>query len=420
MSDDVLVSVEGVSKKFCRDLKRSLWYGVKDLTSELLRRDRQHELRRDEFWAASDVSFEVKRGEVLGLIGENGAGKTTLLRAINGLIKPDRGRITVKGRVGALIQLGTGFHPLLTGRENIYINGTVLGMPKSEIDRRYDEIVEFSGVADFIDAPVRSYSSGMRVRLGFSVAAHLSPDLLLIDEVLAVGDLAFQRKGLNRIAQFVKEGGATILVSHSLDKIRSICTSCLYLSKGKARFHGDLQSAIKLYVDDMISQSLGVNGVQGRENSYPSDTPIVLRSVEFSSPSLSTSNTVKSGETVNVTFLYDALQDVNDVNFGFSLWTEDNVRVASVASNFVGQTYDLRKGTGKVVCVLPDFPLLAGNYGLKGAIYDARNNWRYHSIGYDGDMPTLRVTTGHFATGDLMLPALGLVHLHSAWTCADD
>ncbi len=172
MSDDVLVSVDGLYKKFCRDLKRSLWYGVKDLTSELLRRDRQHELRRDEFWAANDVSFEVRRGEVLGLIGENGAGKTTLLRAINGLIKPDRGKITVKGRVGALIELGTGFHPLLTGRENIYINGTVLGMSKSEI-------VEFSGVGDFINAPVRSYSSGMRVRLGFSVLAHLSPDVLI-------------------------------------------------------------------------------------------------------------------------------------------------------------------------------------------------------------------------------------------------
>jgi lipopolysaccharide transport system ATP-binding protein len=189
MAEEIIVSVENISKKFCRDLKKSLWYGVRDIVAEaLVSKKARAELRKQEFWAVTNSSFELRRGETLGLIGPNGAGKTTLLKMINGLLKPDNGKITVRGRVGALIQLGAGFHPLLTGRENIYISGAILGMSKREIDRKLDDIIEFSGIEEFIDAPVRNYSSGMFVRLGFSVAVHVDPDLLLIDEVLAVGD----------------------------------------------------------------------------------------------------------------------------------------------------------------------------------------------------------------------------------------
>ncbi|HIP72872.1 MAG TPA: ABC transporter ATP-binding protein, partial [Anaerolineae bacterium] len=192
---DILVNVENVSKKFCRNLKRSLWYGVKDVGAEMFGRGSERiELRSQEFWAVKDVSFQLKRGETLGLIGHNGAGKTTMLRMLNGLIKPDTGRITVRGRIQALIALGAGFNPVLTGRENIYVNASVLGISKAETDRRFDQIVDFSGIEEFIDTPVQSYSSGMVVRLGFSIAAHLEPDILLVDEVLAVGDLAFKTK----------------------------------------------------------------------------------------------------------------------------------------------------------------------------------------------------------------------------------
>lgn len=227
-----LVKVTGVSKKFCRDLKKSLWYGVQDIGSELVGRQPQATLRQDEFWAVRDISFELYRGQCLGLIGHNGAGKTTLLKMLNGLIKPDRGRIEMRGRVGALIALGTGFNPVLTGRENIYVNASILGISKKEIDAKMEEIIDFAEIADFIDAPVQSYSSGMTVRLGFAVASRLNPDILIIDEVLAVGDIAFKIKCYNEIYRLVKHS-AVILVSHSMAQIARISSHCLVMDHGK-------------------------------------------------------------------------------------------------------------------------------------------------------------------------------------------
>ena len=190
------VAVEGATKKFCRSLKRSLWYGLKDLGNELRAGsggDRA-QLRPGEFRALDGVCFEVERGECVGLIGANGAGKSTLLKMLNGLVRPDAGRIAIRGRVGALIELAAGFNPILTGRENVYVGGAVLGLSKRQVDEVFDEIVDFAGLGEFIDAPVQSYSSGMQVRLGFAVATSLEPDVLLVDEVLAVGDVAFRMK----------------------------------------------------------------------------------------------------------------------------------------------------------------------------------------------------------------------------------
>ncbi len=243
-----LVSVQDLSKKFCRDLRRSLWYGVKDLGSELINRGRDHDsLRKDEFWAVREATFQLKRGETLGLIGSNGAGKTTLLRMLNGLIKPDSGRIEIRGRMQALIALGAGFNPVLTGRENIFINASILGISQSEIKRRYDEIVEFSGIKEFIDMPVQSYSSGMTVRLGFSIAAHLEPDILLVDEVLAVGDLAFRTKCQVRIQELKEKGVGIILVSHNLHTVSHICSRAITLERGQIIYDGDTGRAIDVY-----------------------------------------------------------------------------------------------------------------------------------------------------------------------------
>jgi lipopolysaccharide transport system ATP-binding protein len=194
MNSDIALVADGLSKKFCRSLKKSLWYGVSDLAAEFRggKRDRRL-LRPDEFWVVSNVSFDLRKGETLALIGPNGAGKSSLLRLLNGLIKPDLGSVAYRGKMQALIALGAGFNPILSGRENIYINAAVLGMPKAEVTRRFDEIIDFSGVEEFIDSPVKNYSSGMQVRLGFAVAAHLDPDILLVDEVLAVGDEGFRQ-----------------------------------------------------------------------------------------------------------------------------------------------------------------------------------------------------------------------------------
>lgn len=245
---ETLVKVEGVSKKFCRSLKKSLWYGMQDLGREMtgLRHGGDGHLRADEFWAVEDVSFELKRGECLGLVGHNGAGKTTLLKMLNGLVKPDAGQIQMRGRVGAIIALGAGFNPILTGRENIYVNASVLGLSKREIDERLDEIIEFSEIKEYIDMPVQSYSSGMSVRLGFSIATTIKTDVLILDEVLAVGDENFQAKCFKRIGELLANS-AVILVSHQAHHIKKNCDAALLLERGKCVAHGASDDVLKEY-----------------------------------------------------------------------------------------------------------------------------------------------------------------------------
>ncbi len=241
-SREILLKVEGVSKKFCSSLNRSLWYGVNDIIRELSPFARSsHEsdggatvdLRVDEFWAVKDISFELRRGECLGLIGHNGAGKTTLLKMLNGLIKPDEGRIEICGKVGALIALGAGFNPILTGRENIYVNGAILGLRKEEIDAKLEEIIEFAEIGSFIDTPVQNYSSGMSVRLGFAVAAVLiQPDVLFLDEILAVGDIGFVIKCLNAVRRLAAKS-AVVFVSHDMQFVSAFCTRVMCMDHGR-------------------------------------------------------------------------------------------------------------------------------------------------------------------------------------------
>lgn len=247
--DDVIIKVEGLSKKFCKDLKKSLWYGVQDIVRSTFNRRKTDEIRKDEFWATKDVSFELRRGECIGLIGHNGAGKSTLLKLLNGIIKPDKGSITVNGRIGALIELGAGFDPVLTGRENIYNNGSVLGFTKEQIDGKLEEIIEFSEIGSFIDSPVRNYSSGMKVRLGFAVASNLDPDVLLIDEVLAVGDTGFRLKCYNKLDKLM-EKAAVIFVSHSMPQVMRMSSSILLMDKGGIQYLGnDLSKGVDLYFE---------------------------------------------------------------------------------------------------------------------------------------------------------------------------
>lgn len=249
MEKEVLVEVQNVSKKFCTDLKTSLRYGLQDSFSAIFpgRRSEEKTLRKKEFWAVQDISFTLKRGECIGLIGHNGAGKSTLLKMINGLIKPDAGKIRLRGKVGALIELGAGFNPILTGRENIYNNAAVLGFSRKEIDAKMDAIIAFSEIEEFLDMPVQNYSSGMKVRLGFAVAAHLEPDVLIVDEVLAVGDLGFVLKCFKSIDELLPNT-AMIFVSHSMPKVSRICNQIILMEKGQVKYQGeDVSKGIDLY-----------------------------------------------------------------------------------------------------------------------------------------------------------------------------
>lgn len=249
-----LIAATDLTKILCKDLSRSLRYGTLGIARELVGLPRRSTLRRDEFKVLDRVSFEVAPGEALGLVGRNGAGKTTLLRVISGLLRPDAGRVTVRGRVGALLALGAGFNPMLTGRENVYVNAAVLGFSRAEVDARFDEIVHFADVHDFIDTPLHAYSSGMQARLGFAVAAQLEPDILLVDEVLAVGDIGFRVKCYRRIHQLIAGGTAVVVVSHQDTMLQAVCKRGLLLERGRVVAAGSIEHVLRGYEEALASE----------------------------------------------------------------------------------------------------------------------------------------------------------------------
>ena len=332
MSDDILVKVENVSKKFCRDLKKSLWYGIKDIGSEIVgRNNHQQELRPKEFFALQDISFELKRGEVLGLLGRNGAGKTTLLKLLNGLIKPEAGQVTMRGSVGALIALGTGFNPILTGRENIYINGSVLGLSKKEIDEKFDEIVNFADLWDFIDTPVQSYSSGMHVRLGFAVATNLAPDILMIDEILAVGDAQFRNKCYNQIGKMANNA-AVIFVSHNMNDIARICDKCLVLSDGLIVHNGNVEEGISKYLEDSDDGSVYDDSFEKVE--YP------VKTVKFEWSKLN----IDYGETIELSIYIETDKEMKDIGLQIPFYDNQSMVAGEWYSKRYHKTINLNKG----------------------------------------------------------------------------
>jgi len=247
---DFALRMDHVYKRFRRgELHDSLRDLIPALVKRAVRRDRERALAPQEFWVLNDICLDVRKGETVGVIGHNGAGKSTMLKHLSGIMEPTRGRIEVNGRLSALIEVGAGFHPDLTGRENVYLNGVILGMTRSEIRRKFDEIVEFAGIADFIDTPVKRYSSGMFARLGFSVAAHLEPDILIIDEVLSVGDFAFQRKGLEKMRAVARSGATVIFVSHNLQAVAEFCKRAILLDHGRVIADGPTDMVVRRYLD---------------------------------------------------------------------------------------------------------------------------------------------------------------------------
>ncbi|MBC7931039.1 MAG: ABC transporter ATP-binding protein [Rubrivivax sp.] len=319
VAGEVLLSVDGLSKKFCRSLKRSLFYGMRDIATELIGGRRASEkLRAGEFWALRDVSCVLRRGEALGLVGSNGAGKSTLLRLISGLIKPDMGRITVRGRVAPLIALGAGFNPVLTGLENVYANMSILGLTTREVRRRLDEVLAFAEIEpDALDAPVRTYSSGMAARLGFACAVHTDPDILLIDEVLAVGDVKFRVKCYRQLARLRAAGTAFILVSHNPHAILSMCTSAVYLSKGALLAAGEVGEVMGRYEEDLFSTgaaSSSTNRLKLPEKSATDSTGLDITALKFKDAGGELTNTVSSGEPVSFCVEFFARETFDDLN----------------------------------------------------------------------------------------------------------
>lgn len=364
MPNDVLISIDHVSKKYCRSHKHSMLYGVYDVARDIFGLDSHNDqLRKTEFWAIDDVSFDVKRGECLGIIGPNGAGKSTLLKMLNGILPPDKGKITIRGRVGALIELGAGFHPMLTGRENIYINGAILGVRRKEIERQFDEIVAFSELEDFIDSPVKFYSSGMYVRLGFAVSAHLNPDVLLIDEVLAVGDVAFRLKCFNHVRSLVEGGSAIILVTHSQNDIARVCRRGIVLNHGKALTSESLPQAVRQYHELMQTPT--------KETRYQRETPVRVKAVRTLDSQGVASKHFRSGEHVLVDIHYESQISVDDCIFVIKLASHDLGEFVSFTNRVSGQAIPISVGNGSIIVRLRNIPLLGGNYIVQVHMYDA-------------------------------------------------
>jgi lipopolysaccharide transport system ATP-binding protein len=346
------------------------------------------------FWAIQDVTFSLQRGESLALVGPNGAGKTTILKLLANITKPTAGKIQVNGRLSALIELGAGFHPDLSGRENIFLNGTILGLKRSEIQARFDDIVAFSEIGKFIDTPVKRYSSGMAVRLGFAVASSISPDILLVDEVLAVGDTAFRMKCVQRIQTLLKEGTSLIFVSHNTGLIKSVCKKSLYIDHGQMQYYGETDQALELYnraLNERRKKQLQPGEVRQEQYGGLLD----LTSVTLHGAGSADDEPLKSADPADVVVAYEAFEDISQLSIVLRVIRTDGVSCAVMYSDQDQAVFSVKKGRGVISARLDPLQLFPGVYYVvataispdKSVTYSVgRSDWyevRGQSSGYE-------------------------------------
>lgn len=377
---DPAVLVDGVSKSFrvYHDRNRSLKATV--LTG--------HRAKFEEFWALKDVSLEIPQGQTFGLLGNNGSGKSTLLKCIAQILVPNKGSITHRGRLAAMLEVGSGFHPELSGRENVYLNGAILGMNKAEIDRKFDSIVDFSGVEEFIDQPVKNYSSGMYVRLGFAVSIHVEPDILLVDEVLAVGDMAFQEKCTEKFADLKREGRTVVVVSHAVDQMRTFCDQAAWLRKGQLMGVGKAQDVINEYADQAHNVSQPVEPEPPAADDAPPDPAEEQKKGRFGSGEAridrlelldSAGNDVRqvrTGDEVRIRMHFTCRKQIESPVYGFNVEHESGFVVWGHNTDQADwEPPALSAGKGSVDMVIPQLPLRPGVFRL-GAGINADHNAR--------------------------------------------
>lgn len=370
--DHVSIRFEGVSKKFRRGERHD---SLRDMIPALVRktfsREQEEELKEREFWAVRDVTFDVARGEALGIIGHNGAGKSTILKLLSGILRPNRGRIRMNGRFSALIEIGAGFHPDLTGRENVYLNGVILGMTKQEISRKFDEIVDFAGLPEFIDTPVKRYSSGMYARLGFSIAAHMDPDILLVDEVLSVGDWAFQSKCIDKMHSFIDKGITVIFVSHNLQAVAGLCRRTILMDRGRVDMSGPTDEVVHHYLTKVAAPACD----RGE------DREVAIREVGVHNAAGEPSSCFGSGEQACVIVDLQARTAVQGLSISVEILDRNHYSIFDVSSERLGiEGIDLAAGETKRIAFDLTLHLSPGHFYLNtmvkksglGGIYDTR------------------------------------------------
>jgi lipopolysaccharide transport system ATP-binding protein len=383
---DVVIRAEGLGKKYIigHEVERERYVALRDVLTRTARNvwrktvDMIHGRPivsgdvTEEFWALKDVSFEVKRGEVLGIIGRNGAGKSTLLKILSRITEPTTGRVEIRGRVASLLEVGTGFHPELSGRENIFLNGAILGMGRAEIRRKFDEIVGFSGVEKFIDTPVKRYSSGMYVRLAFAVAAHLEPDILVVDEVLAVGDAEFQKKCLGKMGDVANEGRTILLVSHNMAALENICNRGLLLSNGSVQIEGPVNEVILRYLREAVSTT---------GNFPPPKDPkdFHIRSISFHDDDGAVIDVVSTWDKVRFRITFYSPRNIPNGAVTFQISTSNaQLLVLSVTFPDHGLIVPFTEGVQSVDVAIDALPLSAGTYIIGAGLAIANKTWLYN------------------------------------------
>lgn len=374
------VRADGLSKQYRIGASRFVYDTLRDLLTDGVRSFLSRNGEQggtNTIWALRDVSFEVSKGQIVGIIGRNGAGKSTLLKILSRITDPTEGRATIHGRVGSLLEVGTGFHPELTGRENIYLNGAILGMKKREIDRKFDEIVAFSEVEAFIDTPVKRYSSGMQVRLAFAVAAHLEPEILIIDEVLAVGDVAFQRKSLGKMNTVAQEGRTVLFVSHNMVAVQNLCARTILLRQGRIVFDGPTDEAVKEYLAylDLPADRVFTDNPERRGTGA-----IRFAGARILDEAGRDGQSLIAGRPATFVFQYTNPSRIRRAVWGMKIYNYNGIPVADFDSRYTGFAPEELSEQGTLICRLPTVPFPVGEYrvhlwvGVNGRLADTIPN----------------------------------------------
>lgn len=357
---------EDLSRWWNKSSKDQQWH---DSNSGKAQTEKSNKINKNEFWALNDLNFSIGKGEVVGLIGPNGSGKSTLLKILSRITEPSSGEVTVRGKVSSLLEVGTGFHPELTGKENVYLNGAILGMTRKEVDFKFDEIVDFAGIVDFMNTPIKRYSSGMTVRLGFSVAAHLDTDILIVDEVLAVGDANFQQKCINKMEGIASSGKTIIFVSHQMNMIESLCSNCFLLSDGLLKQTGSPKIIIDEYLKTVFpSQSIS-QSIEKR-NDRQGTNEIIVSKIKVQNEKTLIPNVIRAGEDTTFEFKFSKIKEVDfnslrNISFSANIDNENNQRLAMMSSNAISLELDLKKVIEQgLILNIHKLPLMPGTYFL--------------------------------------------------------
>lgn len=411
-SSDIAIACRGIGKAYV--IRHQIERRVRGLEAIAARIRRPiFRMPRETIWALRDISFDIHQGEVVGLVGRNGAGKSTLLKLLSHVTEPTQGQIGIWGRVGSLLEVGTGFHPELTGRENVFLNGSILGMRRGEIKAQFDAIVDFSGVEKFLDTPVKRYSSGMRVRLAFAVAVHLKPEILIIDEVLAVGDGEFQRRCLAKMDELARSGRTILIVSHNMGSIQALCRRAMYLKKGRLAADGPAESIVSQYLEDL--QTVGA-GADDSPEARIGNGLVRVRSIQMVSESGQALSTVMGGEDLVLEMHYESTCPGKPVSVMLNIYNESGMAVAAAHTQLTHPEMPPLAEAGILRCRMKRLPLTTGSYRVAVALQVDGETADYLPRAASIDV----IASVFYPTGVALDSRKAVFHLEHDWQHTDD